>query len=422
LHDTLVAVPANIFTMRPMMDNHPASVPPMSSLPEWRAGGGLQFRLLKKASGDTRARRGRFVTKHGVVETPAFMPVGTQAAVKCVTPEQVAATGAQVVLANTYHLSLADRTQLVERHGGLHKLMHWSQTILTDSGGFQVFSLPDRVISEEGVQFRFDIDGTPATLTPESSMDIQRRLGADIIMAFDECVDHRAGREYVAASVERTFRWLKRCMEVPLAEHQHLFGIIQGGMELDLRSRATEQLISLDLPGYAIGGVSVGEGHQAMVRVVKHTAPLMPENKVRYLMGVGLPEDLVASVDCGMDIHDCVIPTRYAREGTVFSWDGKMRIQDKKFRKDRYPIDTQCTCYTCASGYSRAYLRHLSFAKEPLGETLLTIHNLHFYQDLMRGMREALEQDKFTVWRDQFRERYFARRQKNERLSTDDDE
>jgi queuine tRNA-ribosyltransferase len=390
--------------------------------PTWRAGGGLQFRVLKKASGDTKARRGRFVTQHGVVETPAFMPVGTQAAVKCVTPEQVAATGAQVVLANTYHLSLADRTQLVERHGGLHKLMHWSQTILTDSGGFQVFSLPDRVISEEGVQFRFDIDGTPATLTPESSMDIQRRLGADIIMAFDECVDHRAGREYVAASVERTFRWLKRCMAVPLAEHQHLFGIIQGGMELDLRSRATEQLISLNLPGYAIGGVSVGEGHQAMVRVVKHTAPLMPENKVRYLMGVGLPEDLVASVDCGMDIHDCVIPTRYAREGTVFSWDGKMRIQDKKFRKDRYPIDTQCTCYTCASGYSRAYLRHLSFAKEPLGETLLTIHNLHFYQDLMRGMRESIEQDKFTVWRDQFRERYFARRQKNERPTTDDDE
>jgi queuine tRNA-ribosyltransferase len=393
-----------------------------AEIPTWTPGGGLQFRLLKQASGNTRARRGRFVTAHGVVETPAFMPVGTQAAVKCVTPEQVAATGAQVVLANTYHLSLADRTLLVERHGGLHKLMHWPHTILTDSGGFQVFSLPDRQITEEGVQFRFDVDGTPATLTPESSMDIQRRLGADIVMAFDECVDHRADRTYIEASVERTFRWLKRCMAVKLSEHQHLFGIIQGGMELDLRAKATEQLVSLDLPGYAIGGVSVGEGHQAMVRVVEATAPLMPVNKVRYLMGVGLPEDLVASVDCGMDIHDCVIPTRYAREGTVFTWDGKMRIQDKKFRKDRYAIDTQCTCYTCASGYSRAYLRHLSFASEPLGETLLTIHNLHFYQDLMRAIRDAIERDVFPAWRDAFRDRYFARRAKNNGRRDDEEE
>jgi queuine tRNA-ribosyltransferase len=395
-----------------------STMPPMSDaaradeIPTWTPGDGLRFRLLKQTSGNTRARRGRFVTAHGVVETPAFMPVGTQAAVKCVTPEQVAATGAQVVLANTYHLSLADRTQLVERHGGLHKLMHWPQTILTDSGGFQVFSLPDRKITEEGVQFRFDVDGTPATLTPESSMDIQRRLGADIVMAFDECVDHRAGRKYVEDSVERTFRWLKRCMAVKLADHQHLFGIVQGGMELDLRTKAVQQLVSLDLPGYAIGGVSVGEGHEAMVRVVRHTAPLLPVDKVRYLMGVGLPEDLVASVDCGMDIHDCVIPTRYAREGTVFTWDGKMRIQDKKFRKDRYPIDTACRCYTCANGYSRAYLRHLSFASEPLGETLLTIHNLHFYQDLMRAIRQAIDEDRFQAWRDAFRDRYFARRAK----------
>ena len=404
-----------------------STMPPMTvpstadHITTWTPGGGLRFRLLKQAEGATRARRGRFVTAHGVVETPAFMPVGTQAAVKCVTPEQVAATGAQVVLANTYHLSLADRTQLVERHGGLHGLMHWPQTILTDSGGFQVFSLKDRQITEEGVQFRFDIDGTPATLTPESSMDIQRRLGADIVMAFDECVDHRAGRQYVEDSVERTFRWLKRCTQVKLGNHQHLFGIIQGGMELDLRAHAASQLISLDLPGYAIGGVSVGEGHESMVRVVKHTAPLLPVDKVRYLMGVGLPEDLVASVDCGMDIHDCVIPTRYAREGTVFTWDGKMRIQDKKFRKDRYAIDTACTCYTCSGGvggvggtggYSRAYLRHLSFASEPLGETLMTIHNLHFYQDLMRAMRQAIEQDRFPAWRDAFRERYFARRAK----------
>ncbi len=380
----------------------------------WTPGGGLRFELLATSG---KARRGRFWSAHGLVDTPAFMPVGTQAAVKCVTPDQVAATGAQVVLANTYHLSLADRTNMVERHGGLHALMAWKRTILTDSGGFQVFSLPDRTITEEGVTFRFrsgkkgdEDDGTPASLSPETSMDIQRRLGADIVMAFDECVEHTAPREYVAESLERTLRWLKRCMAAPLSPHQHLFGIIQGGMDLELRARATAQLSDLDLPGLAIGGVSVGEGHAAMVRIVAHTAPLMPAHKVRYLMGVGLPEDLVASVECGMDIHDCVIPTRYAREGTVFTWDGKMRIQDKKFRKDRYAIDTACTCYTCASGFSRSYLRHLSFAGETLGETLMTIHNLHFYQRLMEAMRSAISQDRFAAWIDAFRERYFARR------------
>lgn len=380
----------------------------------WVPGGGLHFQVLASSG---RARRGRFVTAHGVVETPAFMPVGTQAAVKCVLPDQVAATGAQVVLANTYHLSLADRTQLVERHGGLHLLMHWPQTILTDSGGFQVFSLPDRQIDEEGVRFRFTEDGTPATLTPESSMDIQRRLGADIVMAFDECVEHTAKREYLAASVDRTHRWLKRCAAVPLQPHQHLFGIIQGGMDLELRSRAVEQVASLDLPGTAIGGVSVGEGHDAMVRIVNHTAPLLPAHKVRYLMGVGLPEDLVASVGCGMDIHDCVIPTRYAREGTVFTWDGKLRLADKRYRKDRYTIDTSCRCVACAGGYSRAYLRHLLWAKEPLYETLASIHNLHFYQDLMRAMREAIETDRFTAWAQAFLARYTARRSRH----TDED-
>ena len=379
----------------------------------WTPAGGLRYDLLATSG---RARRGRFWTAHGVVETPAFMPVGTQATVKCVTPDQVAATGANVVLANTYHLSLADRTQLVERHGGLHQMMAWKQTILTDSGGFQVFSLPDRVIDEDGVRFRFDRDGEPAFLSPETSMDVQRRLGADIVMAFDECVEHTAGHEYIARSLERTERWLKRCLAVPLQAHQHLFPIIQGGMFLDLRELAARSLADLDCPGYAIGGVSVGEGHEAMKRVVDHTAPLLPVHKPRYLMGVGLPEDLVASVAAGMDIHDCVIPTRYAREGTVFNWDGKLRIQDKRFRKDRYPIDTNCLCYTCASGFSRAYLRHLMFAKEPLGETLMTIHNLHFYQDLMRAMRLAIEEDRFAAWAVEFRKRHLARR--NER---DDD-
>jgi queuine tRNA-ribosyltransferase len=338
------------------------------------------------------------------------MPVGTQAAVKCVTPDQVAATGAQVVLANTYHLSSPERTQLAERHGGLHGLMRWDRTILTDSGGFQVFSLPGREISEEGVRFRSGDDEQPTLLTPEISMDIQRRLGADIVMAFDECVEHTCSPDYLAESVERTHRWLQRCVQVELAPHQHLFGIVQGGMNLELRTRSSKQVTSMNLPGYAIGGVSVGEGHEQMARIVRHTAPLLPDDQVRYLMGVGLPEDLVASVGAGMDIHDCVIPTRYAREGTVFTWDGKMRLQDKKFRKDRYAIDTACACYACASGFSRAYLRHLIYAHEQLGETLMTIHNLHFYQDLMRAMREAIEQDRFEPWSAAFLDRYMAKR------------
>jgi queuine tRNA-ribosyltransferase len=212
--------------------------------------------------------------------------------------------------------------------------------------------------------------------------------------------------KYMAESLERTLRWLKRCKAAPIQPHQHLFGIIQGGMELDLRARAVRQVTSLNLPGYAIGGVSVGEGHEAMIRIVKHTAPLMPENQVRYLMGVGLPEDLVGAVECGMDIFDCIIPTRYAREGTVFTWDGKMRLQDKTFRKDRYPIDTSCQCVACSGGYSRAYLRHLLFADEPLYGTLATLHNLHFYQDLMRGMRKAIEDNQFSTWAARFRARY----------------
>lgn len=378
-----------------------------SSVLEWTPGSGLQFQQLATSG---RARRGRFVSAHGIVETPSFMPVGTQATVKCVLPDQVAATGAQVVLANTYHLGILDRTQIVERLGGLHNMMRWNQTILTDSGGFQVFSLPEREITEKGVSFSFrggrKGGDVPMMLSPESAMDIQRRLGADIVMAFDECVDHKADRRYMSQSLDRTMRWLKRCTECPLQEHQHLFGIIQGGMELDLRTKAVQQVTSFQLPGYAIGGVSVGEGHEAMVRVVRHTAPLMPEDHVRYLMGVGLPEDLVAAVECGMDIFDCIIPTRYAREGTVFTWDGKMRLQDKTFRKDRYPIDRRCLCVACAGGFSRAYLRHLLFADEQLYGTLATLHNLQFYQDLMTAMRSAIEENRFASWASSFRERF----------------
>ncbi|MFW5829568.1 MAG: tRNA guanosine(34) transglycosylase Tgt [Planctomycetota bacterium] len=363
----------------------------------------LAFELLAQ---DGAARRGRFRTAHGAVETPAFMPVGTQAAVKCVLPQQVAETGAQVVLANTYHLGHSKREQLVERHGGLHDFMRWPQSILTDSGGFQVFSLTDRQIEEAGVTFSFTPGGEAVRMSPESSMAVQRSLGADIVMAFDECVAHTAARRYLEQSVARTSRWLRRCAACDLQVHQHLFGIVQGGLDLQLRSRSAEEVCAVPLPGYAIGGVSVGEGLEELKRVVTHTAPLLPATKPRYLMGVGLPEDLVASVARGMDIHDCVIPTRYAREGTVFAWDGKMRIKDKKYRKDRYPIDTSCACPACAGGFSRAYLRHLAFAGETLGETLLTLHNLHFYQDLMRAMRQAIEEQRFQAWSAEFLRRY----------------
>jgi queuine tRNA-ribosyltransferase len=379
----------------------------MSANP-WTPGGGLRFELLASSG---QARRGRFWTAHGPVDTPAFMPVGTQAAVKCAFPGAVADTGAQVVLANTYHMANAERVQLAERHGGLHGLMRWERTILTDSGGFQVFSLPDRQITEEGVRFRFTNDDEPTVLTPESAMETQRRLGADIVMAFDECVAHDAPPAYVAESLGRTERWLKRCAAVQLQPHQHIFGIVQGGMDLELRGRAVRQLAPLELPGMAIGGVSVGEGHEAMVRVVRHTAPLMPADRPRYLMGVGLPEDLVASVEAGMDIHDCVIPTRYAREGTAFTWDGKLRVKDKRFRKDRYPLDTACTCPACAGGFSRAYIRHLLFAGETLGEMLMTLHNLHFYQRLMEEMRRAIEEDRFAAWATAFRARYLGGRE-----------
>jgi queuine tRNA-ribosyltransferase len=379
-----------------------------ASQPGSGAPNGLGFTLIAQSG---RARRGRFATSHGVVDTPAFMPVGTQAAVKCVTPDQVARTGAQVVLANTYHLGTPERTALIERLGGLHAAMRWDRTVLTDSGGFQVFSLPDRQISEEGVRFRFEQDGEPTLLTPEAAMEIQRRLGADIVMAFDECVAHEAPRAYVEASLGRTQRWLARCRAVALQGHQHLFGIVQGGMDLELRALAAAQVAEAGLSGIAIGGVSVGEGHAQMVRVVSHTAPLLPAAIPRYLMGVGLPEDLVASVAHGMDMHDCVIPTRYAREGTAFTYAGKMRIKDKRYRKDRYAIDTACACYSCAQGFSRAYLRHLAYAREPLFETLMTIHNLHFYQDLMRAMREAIEADRYAAWSKEFLERYRGGRQ-----------
>ncbi|MCA9321405.1 MAG: tRNA guanosine(34) transglycosylase Tgt [Planctomycetes bacterium] len=353
----------------------------------------MHFELLHTdASG---ARRSRFRTEHGVVECPAFMPVGTQAAVKAMTPDQVEATGAQVVLANTYHLSYDGRRELISRLGGLHTAMAWPHTILTDSGGFQVFSIPDKQIGESGVAFKDPKTGADLFLDPETSMAIQKDLSSDIVMAFDECVEYPATKDYVAASLERTTRWAERCRACELADHQYLFGIVQGGTWQDLRERSAEQITAIDFDGFAIGGVSVGEGSDLMKSVTEWAAPLLPAHLPRYLMGVGLPEDILEAVERGVDMFDCVIPTRYARSGTLFTRTGRIRIGDKKFRKDKFAPDTRCGCYTCKN-YSRAMLRHLHYAGEPIFATLASIHNIAFYQELMADIRAAIETGRFA--------------------------
>ncbi|MDD3081915.1 MAG: tRNA guanosine(34) transglycosylase Tgt [Desulfobacterales bacterium] len=357
------------------------------------ANGDIGFRL--HAVDPCGARRGEFTTRHGTVQTPAFMPVGTAGFVRSTTPRDIAETGAQVLLANTYHLSLGERLATVRRSGGLHRFMGWDQTILTDSGGFQVFSLPNRTITEEGVSFSYEDEEKPLFLSPERSMEIQRELGADIVMAFDECVEFPTAPEYMSQAVERTTRWARRCRKVALQDHQFLFGIVQGGVYPELRRRSAEEITAVDFDGFAIGGVSVGEGLELLKKIVSFTAPLLPSDRPRYLMGVGLPEDILASVQRGMDMFDCVIPTRYARYGTLFTRTGKMRIMDKTFYKDKYPVDTRCGCYTCRT-YSRMVLRYLFFTRDPLAEALATIHNVTFYQDLMRDLRCAIEAKRFS--------------------------
>jgi queuine tRNA-ribosyltransferase len=363
----------------------------------------ISFELLR--TDQSGARRTRFRTAHGTVETPAFMPVGTQGTVKAVMPRDLETIGSHVILANTYHLSLDGRTELVERAGGLHGFMAWERTILTDSGGFQVFSLPGREVSEDGVSFPQDKGKPRMLLDPEGSMDIQRRLGADIVMAFDECCAHDAPARYIAASVDRTTRWARRCLSQPLADHQLLFGIVQGGVHREQRERSARALTELDFDGVAIGGVSVGEGHDLMAAVTGWTAPLLPQDRPRYLMGVGLPQDILVAVEHGMDMFDCVIPTRYARGGTLFTRKGRIRIGDRAHRHDTAPVEGSCECYTCQH-YSRMVLRHLHYAHEPLFETLASLHNLTFYEDLMAGCRHEIERNRFGAWKAAWLRRY----------------
>ena len=358
-------------------------------------------------STDGAARAGVFQTPHGPIHTPAFMVVGTQAAVRAMTPDQVRATGAEVLLANTYHCALRPGEQLIEKLGGLHAFMRWDGPILTDSGGFQVFSLESKEISDHGVRFKNEITGDVMELTPERSIQIQNALGADVIMAFDECTPYPASEAQAADGVARTLAWLERCVRAHgRSGDQALFGIVQGSTFEALRTSCAAGVLEHDLPGYAIGGVSVGEGHELLCRITAHTAPQLPENKPRYLMGVGLPEDLIAAIGYGIDLFDCVIPTRYARSATVFTSRGRIRLTNRKYRRDAYPIDTSCECAACAGGFSRAYLHHLFAANEVLSAILASIHNTHFYQRLVQDARAAIQARRYEDFRAEFLENY----------------
>lgn len=355
------------------------------------------------------ARRGRLHTPHGTIETPVFMPVGTQATVKTLNPEEVWGVGARIMLSNTYHLYLRPGHDLVAEAGGLHRFMNWPGAILTDSGGFQVFSLSDlRKISEEGVAFRSHIDGSPHFLSPERAIEIENALGADIIMAFDECTPWPCEHDYAKNSLERTTRWAKRCKDAHARPHdQALFGIVQGSTFADLRRQSAQEIVALDFPGYAIGGLSVGEPKELMNEMLEVTVPLLPADKPRYLMGVGSPEDLVEGVWRGVDMFDCVLPTRIARHGTVFVPDGKMTVRNAEFARDFRPIQEGCDCYACRN-YTRAYIRHLLKADEMLGLRLCSIHNLRFLVRLMEEIRVALEAGTFADYRQQFLQRWHA--------------
>lgn len=354
----------------------------------------MKYTLLKTCK-QTGARLGRIDTPHGSFETPVFMPVGTQATVKTLTPRQLADIEAQIILSNTYHLYLRPGHELIEKAGGLHRFMSWPGSILTDSGGFQVFSLNDlRKIREEGVEFRSHLDGSTHFLSPEKATEIQNALGADIIMCFDECPPYPADRDYTKSSLERTVRWAQRCKDAhKYPDRQALFGIIQGGMFHDLRAQSVEEMLQLDFPGYSIGGLSVGEPKPLMYDVLESTAPLLPQHKPRYLMGVGSPDCLVEGVIRGIDMFDCVLPTRVARNGTALTGQGKVVVRNASYAEDFEPIELGCDCYTCQS-FSRAYVRHLIKADEVLGLTLLSIHNLRFLLRLMKDMRQAIRDDR----------------------------
>ena len=365
----------------------------------------VTFTVLKQDE-RTRARIGRLTTPHGDVETPVFMPVGTQATVKTMTPEEVQEVGGRLVLSNTYHLYLRPGHELVKEAGGLHKFMNWHRPILTDSGGFQVFSLGDlRKITEEGVEFRSHIDGSKHLFTPEKVMEIEMALGADIAMVFDECPPYPCEHSYAKKSLELTTRWARRCKDAHHSETQALFGIIQGSVYKDLREQSTKELVEIDFPGYGIGGLSVGEPKPLMYEMLECTIPLIPVEKPRYLMGVGSPDCLIEGVMRGVDMFDCVLPTRTARTGTVFTQYGKLNMRNAKCARDFNPIDEECNCYVCRN-YSRAYISHLLKAKEVLAIRLTTWHNLYFIHDLMERIRKTIKNNRLPEFHKGFFDKY----------------
>ena len=362
----------------------------------------IRYELIKKCK-QTGARLGIVHTPHGSFETPAFMPVGTQATVKCMSPDELKEIRAGIILSNTYHLYMRPGSELIREAGGLHRFMNWDRPILTDSGGFQVFSLSDlRNITEEGVTFRSHIDGSKHMFTPELAIKIQNDLGSDIIMAFDECIPYPADHDYAKKSMERTTRWAERCREAHKdTDKQALFGIVQGGVYEDLREKSARDLVKLDFPGYAIGWLSVGEPAQDMYRILECTVPLLPEDRPRYLMGVGSPDYLVEGAIRGIDMFDCVLPTRIGRNGTVMTSEGRIIVRDAKYARDFSPLDPKCDCYACRN-FTRAYIRHLLKAQEILGLRLTTLHNLKFLLDLMTRVRQAIMEDRLGDFREVF--------------------
>lgn len=363
----------------------------------------ISYELQAECDG---ARAGILRTPHGTFKTPMFMPVGTQATVKTLAPEELYAMGAQVILSNTYHLFLRPGHELIREAGGLHKFMNWKQAILTDSGGFQVFSLGQmRKITEEGVTFRSHLDGSKKFLSPEVSMDIQMALNSDIAMAFDECIPYPSDYDYTKRSTERTSRWAKRCLDHHHGDTQGVFGIVQGGMYKDLRKLSADELVDMDFDGYGIGGLSVGEAKDIMYDILDYTTPLLPQNKARYLMGVGTPDCLVEGVARGVDMFDCVFPTRVARNGMAMTHTGRLTVRNAKFAHDFRPIEEGCQCYTCRN-YTRAYIRHLFKAEELLAYRLVSIHNLYFLLQFMRDMRQSIFDGTFREFRQNFWKSY----------------
>jgi len=365
----------------------------------------IKFELLKKSK-ECQARLGKISTTHGEIETPIFMPVGTQATVKTMSPTELESIGAQIILSNTYHLYLRPGHELVKEAGGLHTFMNWKRPILTDSGGFQVFSLAQlREISDEGVTFRSHLDGSKHVFSPEKSMEIQMALGSDIAMAFDECAPYPCSYEDAKKAMERTTKWAERCLKYHDHPYQVVFGIVQGSIYKDLRIQSAKDITSLDFPGYGIGGLSVGEPKPVMYEVLEEMMPFLPENKPRYLMGVGSPDCLIEGVLRGVDMFDCVLPTRIARNGTVLTSRGKLVIRNAQYARDFSPLDPECDCYACKN-FTRAYIRHLLKADEVLGIRLTTIHNLSYLINLMAKIRQAIREDRLLDFAQEFYEKY----------------